>query len=276
MVDALFGAYRRDPRQAPSGTTTGGPGEWRGGDTMRRGLVCAAVAGSLALAACSRGGHVPSADPHATESSGTAATPATRSPAATRPATPSVLMSDTPVHLASALLAPADLEGFSKSPAPPASAPAGSPGSTGCAAMDRVNAYRKPPLQPFVDAKLQRFQPVSLVYEVLSHRRIEDAREEVELEADVFRDCHRLVAGELTGDMSPLAFPAIGERTVAGRVETSVYGLRQNTDLVYLLHPKGIVISLAIMTFGEAADSDVAQHVAEIAYRKVDDVVAGR
>jgi hypothetical protein len=84
------------------------------------------------------------------------------------------------------------------------------------------------------------------------------------------------VAGELTGDLSPLAFPTLGERTVAGRVEFSAYGLRQNTDLVYLLHPKGIVISLAIMTFGAAADSDVAQQVARVAYRKLDDVVAGR
>ncbi|MFE2884557.1 hypothetical protein [Streptomyces sp. NPDC059272] len=205
-----------------------------------------------------------------------ATTPATTPVTGTPTATPTVLISGTPLHLTSALLVPTDLAGFSKSPAPPASAPATDPGSTGCAAMDRANAYRKQPLQPSVDAKLQRFQPVSLVYEVLTQRRIEDAREEVELEADVFRDCHRLVAGELTGDMSPLAFPTLGERTVAGRVETSVYGLRQNTDLVYLLHPKGIVISLAIMTFGEAADSDVAQHVAEVAYGKVDDAVGGR
>ncbi|MFJ9241924.1 hypothetical protein [Streptomyces sp. NPDC101776] len=184
--------------------------------------------------------------------------------------------SEVPLRLASALLAPGDLEGFSLSPAPPPSADASSSGSTGCAAMDRVDAFRKPTLQPSVDAKLQRFQPVSLVYEVLTQRSVEDARTEVELEADVFRDCHRLVAGDLTGDLSPLAFPTLGERTVAGRVESSAYGLRQNTDLVYLLHPKGIVISLAIMTFGAAADSDVAQEVARVAYRKVDDVVAGR
>ncbi|WP_406119442.1 hypothetical protein [Streptomyces sp. NBC_00989] len=228
-----------------------------------------AATGALTLAACTPGGQVPSVEtPVAKRSVG--------KPAGTGTAAESAV----PPHLAAALLAPGDLDGFSIPPSPsPSPSPSASPassGSSGCPASGRVAGYRKPPLRPTVEVRMNRYQPVTVLSEALTLRRIEDARTEVGLEADAFRECHRLLVGEYTGDQSPLAFPKFGDRTVAGRVATTVLGLRENTDLVYVVHPKGIVISLAIMTLGDAADSDVAQQVARVAYRKVDDFVAGR
>ncbi|WP_416964969.1 hypothetical protein [Streptomyces sp. Agncl-13] len=231
----------------------------------RRGLMCVAAAGALALAACAPGGQVPSVDP-----------PVAKRSVAKPSGTGTAAASAVPPNLAAALLAPGDLDGYSIASSPSPSANTKSSEPSECAGTDRVYSYRKPPLRPSVETGLNRFQPVSLVSEELTLRRIEDARAEVELEADFIRDCHRLLAGDATGDLSPLAFPTLGDRTVAGRVETTALGLRENTDLVYLVHPKGIVISLAIMTLGDAADSDVAQQVARVAYRKVDDFVAGR
>ncbi|MFC8427175.1 hypothetical protein [Streptomyces sp. NPDC057253] len=142
--------------------------------------------------------------------------------------------------------------------------------SEGCAAMDRATHHDIRPIRPDVASDLWRYQPIAILHEVLAVYEIADARQFVESQADVFRECRRLVIGSFPMDVGPLAFPATGERTAAGRLATSAYGLRQNTDTVYAVHPSGVVLAISVLTYGDAADADVTQDIVAIAYRKLD------